>query len=146
MPSRAAYEGGRRKIILGFDVGTTYSGISYRQVDNLNHYVGLRMTLILKSHSILDPSQMPGIKGVTKCDISTFNVTVSSNLCRLTRFPAQETISGASKIPTIIYYDKNGQVKAVGAEATKDGIYETAMDQGWIKAEWCAILLPQSTI
>jgi len=112
----------------------------------LNHYVGLRMTLILKSHSILDPGQMPGIKGVTKCDISAFNVTVSSNLCRLTRFPAQETISGASKIPTIIYYDKNGHVKAVGAEATKDGIYETAMDHGWVKAEWCAILLPQSTI
>jgi len=53
-----------------------------------------------------------------------------------TRFPAQETISGDSKIPTIIYYDKNGHVKPVGAEATDDGIHETAMDQGWVKAEW----------
>jgi len=34
MLSRAAYGGSRGKIVLGFDVGTTYSGISYRQVDS----------------------------------------------------------------------------------------------------------------
>jgi len=80
---------------------------------------------------------MPIIKGVTKYEISASMLDCfSSSFCNSTRFPAQETISGASKIPTIIYYDKNGQVQAVGAEATKDGIYETAMDQGWVKAEW----------
>jgi len=137
MTSRAAYDGTRRKIVLGFDVGTTYSGISYRQVKCLSPLVGLWKTLIYKSRSILDPGQMPGIKGVTKYEISAFMLDCfSSSLCNPTRFPAQETISGASKIPTIIYYDKNGHVKAVGAEATKDGIYETAMDQGWVKAEW----------
>jgi len=52
------------------------------------------------------------------------------------RFPAQETISGASKIPTIIYYDSNGNVKAVGAEATKEGIYDAALEGNWYKAEW----------
>jgi len=52
------------------------------------------------------------------------------------RFPAQETISGASKIPTIIYYDLKGKVRAVGAEATQDGIFEEAMEGGWFKAEW----------
>ncbi|KAF9523663.1 hypothetical protein CPB83DRAFT_862441 [Crepidotus variabilis] len=95
-PSRKAYDGSRRKLVLAFDVGTTYSGISY---------------------SILDPGQSPGIKGIT-------------------RFPAQETISGASKIPTIIYYDQQGKVRAVGAEATRDGIFEAALEGDWYKAEW----------
>lgn len=54
----------------------------------------------------------------------------------LIRFPAQETISGASKIPTIIYYDLQGDVQAVGAEATGDGILLLAEEGGWVKAEW----------
>jgi len=45
-------------------------------------------------------------------------------------------ISGASKIPTIVYYDREGNVKAVGAEATTDGIYESALEGDWCKAEW----------
>jgi len=59
----------------------------------------------------------------------------------LCRFPAQEYISGASKIPTIIYYDRAGNVKAVGAEAVKEGIFETAEDQDWVKAEWYALII-----
>ncbi|KAF8181789.1 hypothetical protein BJ912DRAFT_1061935 [Pholiota molesta] len=96
MTSRSAFNGPRRKLVLAFDVGTTYSGISY---------------------SVLDPGQVPEIKGVT-------------------RFPAHEHISGASKIPTIIYYDRNGKVQAVGAEAMRDGVYEQAQDEEWDKAEW----------
>ncbi|KAF8161579.1 hypothetical protein B0H34DRAFT_701592 [Crassisporium funariophilum] len=96
MSSRSAYRGPRRKLVLAFDVGTTYSGISY---------------------SVLDPGQVPEIKGVT-------------------RFPAHEHISGASKIPTIIYYDRTGKVRAVGAEAMREGIYEIAEDENWVKAEW----------
>ena len=52
------------------------------------------------------------------------------------RFPAQEQVSGASKIPTVIYYDLSGNVRAVGAEATKEGIREVAEDENWVKAEW----------
>uniref|UniRef100_A0A8H7Y427 Uncharacterized protein n=1 Tax=Psilocybe cubensis TaxID=181762 RepID=A0A8H7Y427_PSICU len=96
MSSRSAYKGTRRRLVLAFDIGTTYSGISY---------------------SILDPGQVPQIKGVT-------------------RFPAHELISGASKIPTIIYYDQQGKVRAVGAEATREGIFEEAEDGDWVKAEW----------
>ncbi|RXW25697.1 hypothetical protein EST38_g165 [Candolleomyces aberdarensis] len=93
---RSPYSGSRRKLLLAFDVGTTYSGISY---------------------SILDPGQVPEIKGVT-------------------RFPAHEQISGASKIPTVIYYDKAGKVCAAGAEAMREGIFETALDEEWVKSEW----------
>ncbi|CAA7263110.1 unnamed protein product [Cyclocybe aegerita] len=94
--ARAAYGQTRRKLVLAFDIGTTFSGISY---------------------SILDPGNIPEVKGVT-------------------RFPANELINGASKIPTIIYYDKEGNVQAVGAEATREGIVELAEDNGWVKAEW----------
>ena len=52
------------------------------------------------------------------------------------RFPAHEHISGASKIPTVIYYDQDGKVRAVGAEAMKQGIYQVAKDEDWVKAGW----------
>jgi len=92
--SRSAYNGNCRKIVLAFDIGTTYSGISY---------------------SILDPNQCPSIHAVT-------------------RFPAQEVIAGASKVPSIIYYDKKGQVRAIGAEAVKDGIEEEAIEGRMVQA------------
>jgi hypothetical protein len=54
----------------------------------------------------------------------------------LNRFPAQEQINGSSKIPTVLYYSTDGKVRAVGAEAMSEGIYEQAEDEGWIKVEW----------
>jgi hypothetical protein len=57
------------------------------------------------------------------------------------RFPAHEYVSGAAKIPTIIYYDRAGNVKAVGAEAVREGIRETAEDEHWVKAEWYVSIL-----
>ena len=56
--------------------------------------------------------------------------------CPLDRFPAQEHVSGSSKIPTVLYYDKNGAVRAVGAETLTEGIFEMAEEGGWIKVEW----------
>jgi hypothetical protein len=40
----------------------------------------------------------------------------------------------------IIYYDRAGNVKAVGAEAVKEGIYETAEDEHLVKAEWYVLI------
>ncbi|KAF8058639.1 hypothetical protein FPV67DRAFT_511804 [Lyophyllum atratum] len=96
MPTRSPYTGPYRKLVLAFDVGTTFSGISY---------------------CILDPGQIPEIKGVT-------------------RFPAQEHVGGDSKIPSIIYYDQNGVTQAVGAEALKEGLEDRIEEEGWTKAEW----------
>ncbi|RXW20477.1 hypothetical protein EST38_g5375 [Candolleomyces aberdarensis] len=93
---RIPYRGLRRKLVLAFDVGTTFSGVSY---------------------CVLDPGSVPEIKGVT-------------------RFPAHEQVSGASKIPTVIYYDKYGKVQAVGAEALQEGVFEQAEENEWTKAEW----------
>ncbi|PFH47372.1 hypothetical protein AMATHDRAFT_6813 [Amanita thiersii Skay4041] len=94
MPTRKPYNGSQRKLLIAFDVGTTFSGISY---------------------SVLDPGAIPEIFGVT-------------------RFPAQQV--GDSKIPTVVYYDRKGEVRAVGAEAVQEGIDEIAEDEGWVKAEW----------
>ncbi|PPR01379.1 hypothetical protein CVT24_006217 [Panaeolus cyanescens] len=95
-PTRSPYQGLQRKLVLAFDIGTTYSGISF---------------------SILDPGIVPEITPVT-------------------RFPAQEYVSGTSKIPTLVYYDRTGKVRAVGAEAMREGIYEVAEEEKWVKAEW----------
>ncbi|KAF8815528.1 hypothetical protein BYT27DRAFT_7249056 [Phlegmacium glaucopus] len=91
----SAYSGRTRKLILAFDIGTTFSGISY---------------------CILDPGEVPEIKGVT-------------------RFPYQELAGGDCKIPTIIYYDQQGKVCAIGAQAIREGIDEEAEDGKWTKAE-----------
>ena len=86
---------------------------------------------------MLDPGVIPEIKGVTKLVYITIKTLI--NLFNPTvRFPANDYISGASKIPTIIYYDRVGNVKAVGAEAVEEGIYEMAEDEHWVKAEWYA--------
>lgn len=54
----------------------------------------------------------------------------------LLRFPAQEQVGGDAKIPSIIYYDGAGTVRATGAEALQEGTIEMADDEGWTKAEW----------
>ncbi|PBK82157.1 hypothetical protein ARMGADRAFT_1171031 [Armillaria gallica] len=93
MTTRKPYAGSRRKLVFAFDLGTTYSGISY---------------------SVLDPGSVPEIKGVT-------------------RFPEQEHVGSDAKIPTILYYDKTGTVRAVGAEALKESVLEQAEEESWFK-------------
>jgi molecular chaperone DnaK (HSP70) len=112
MISRQPYHGTRRKLVLAFDVGTTYSGISY---------------------SILDPGEVPEIKGVTRHDF----VYSSIEPCSFSfRFPAQDHVGGDSKIPSILYYDQDGDLRAVGAEALQESVIEQAEDEGWAKLEW----------
>jgi hypothetical protein len=45
-------------------------------------------------------------------------------------------VGADSKIPTIIYYDQDGNVRAVGAEAVREGIEDDAEYGQWTKAEW----------
>lgn len=39
-----------------------------------------------------------------------------------------------------MYYDQAGKVRATGAEAMSEGIYEQAEDEGWFKVEWFSSL------
>ena len=54
------------------------------------------------------------------------------------RFPGQEGENKArdTKIPSILYYDEDGEVRAAGAEAVSDGTRIEAEDEGWVRAEW----------
>ena len=45
-------------------------------------------------------------------------------------------MGGDSKIPTILYYDQQGNVCAAGDEANQEGIEQIAEEEEWTKAEW----------
>jgi hypothetical protein len=52
------------------------------------------------------------------------------------RYPAQEHVGGDNKIPSILYYDRQGSVRAVGAEALQQHIIDQAEEENWDKLEW----------
>lgn len=79
-----------------------------------------RLSVYLQLSSVLDPGVPPTIHGVTT-------------------FPGHATVNSASKIPTVIYYDLDGNAVAIGAEAQKDGIEVDAEENGWIRTEWCVV-------
>ncbi|KAF9047809.1 hypothetical protein BJ165DRAFT_1403445 [Panaeolus papilionaceus] len=110
--TRKPYSGTKRKLVLAFDVGTTFSGISYALV----HF------LWCCAH----PGKVPEIRGVTQ-------------------FPAQENVGGDCKIPTLLYYDAKGDVRAAGAEARDEAIEEMAQEEGWTKAKWFKLHLGAKT-
>jgi len=113
MPPRQPYSGSCRKLVFAFDVGTTFSGVSY---------------------CFLDPGQVPDIQGVNRCGSISKGCSISYLFEY--RFPAQEHVGGDCKIPSIICYDPEGTVRAVGAEATQENIQEEIEDNGWVKLEW----------
>ncbi len=116
MTARKPYNGSRRKLVIAFDIGTTYSGVSF---------------------SILDPGIPPVIQGVHKYVLSlNFLWRVVLLLCGVYRFPAQQEVGGSAKIPSVIYYDNEGNVRAIGAEAVDNAFQDEAEDEGYIKAEW----------
>ncbi|TFK63670.1 hypothetical protein BDN72DRAFT_902224 [Pluteus cervinus] len=88
-------------------------------------YAGIARKLVLAfdvGTTVLDPGEVPEIKGVMK-------------------FPYQEFISGNFKVPSIVWYDANGGVQAIGAGAVRDGIEQEAEDGQWTKVEWFKIHL-----
>lgn len=133
MSTRSKYQGTRRRLVLAFDVGTTFSGISYRY--EVSWLLAGRTTYSQTCCSVLDPGQVPEIKGVTRSVHANKVSSLPRNWFPL-RYPGNELISGASKIPTIIYYDQEGEVRAVGAEAIYEDVFEAAEDGDWVKAEW----------
>jgi len=67
--------------------------------------------------------------------LSTLTTTTyNTTLRRFTH--RKEHVTGSSKIPTMLYYDKDGGVRAVSAETLTEGIYEMAEESGWMKVKW----------
>ncbi|KAI9459980.1 hypothetical protein HD554DRAFT_1602525 [Boletus coccyginus] len=95
MPKLKPYTG-PTKLVVAFDIGTTFSGISY---------------------CLLEEGEVPEVLGVR-------------------RFPAQGQGSGDAKVPSLLYYDESGNVRAAGAEVLTESVIESALTEGWAKAEW----------
>ncbi len=114
------YGGPTRKLVLGIDVGTTYSGISY---------------------AILDPGEVPKIQGVTRYVRHSLRHCVVADAA-VYRFPGQENAAGDSKIPTILYYRADGTVHSAGAEAAVPGIELDAEDEDLFLSKWCVLSSP----
>ncbi|KAI0734053.1 hypothetical protein C8Q72DRAFT_771544 [Fomitopsis betulina] len=76
------------------------------------------------SFCVLDPGKVPEVLSVI-------------------RYPGQEAENRArdTKIPSVLFYDEDGEVRAVGAEAVSDGTELEALDNGWIRAEWFKLRL-----
>lgn len=98
--TRKPYSGSDRKLVIAIDVG---KGVGHC-CRNIPLSLTLASTNRLKgttysgaSYSILDPGEVPKVYGVT-------------------RFPSQEDRAGSSKIPSVLLYDKRGNLKAAGAE------------------------------
>ncbi|EIW80189.1 hypothetical protein CONPUDRAFT_137514 [Coniophora puteana RWD-64-598 SS2] len=78
------------------------------------------------SYCILDPGDVPWIRNVY-------------------RYPAQEHVGGHLKVPSILYYDRNGIARAIGDEVLQESIMDEAEAEGWVKVEmWKAYLQPEN--
>ena len=111
---RPAYSGDKRTLALAFDIGTTFSGISY---------------------VLLDPDQVPEIKSVTRCASPLISETMGMFPLKASlRFPGQTVTS--SKIPSTIWYDSSGRARSFGAEATLLDTVDKAETNGWTKLDW----------
>ncbi|KAF8549070.1 hypothetical protein OG21DRAFT_1515573 [Imleria badia] len=96
MPNLKSYAGPTSKLVVAFDIGTTYSGISY---------------------CFLERGRVPEVLGVT-------------------RFPGQAAVGGDAKVPSLLYYDRTGNIKAAGAEVLTEGVLEAALTEEWTRVEW----------
>ena len=92
MSTRESYHSPRHKLVLALDVGTTYSGVSLVKISSKLCLTVFSTQWSHCNHSVLDPDQVPRIKGVTRSAVY-FSTSTScwSNWCR---FPAHEHISG----------------------------------------------------
>jgi hypothetical protein len=65
--SRSVYCGARRKLVLAFNVGSLYSGISYRYIPPCNAVNrGFIRVADACLDSLLDPGRVPEFKGITR--------------------------------------------------------------------------------
>ena len=80
--------------------------------------------------SILDPGKVPEIVSVTRLHDSDCSARW---LTAIPRFPGN---NGILKVPSVIYYDQQGNVRAVGAETMSESVFEAAEAEEWVKSEW----------
>ncbi|KAK0196214.1 hypothetical protein F5146DRAFT_1176465 [Armillaria mellea] len=99
---RQPYSGPRQRIVISFDLGTTFSAASYWYIYPV---------VLFLYHSQCQQPPPPWSR-------SEHN--------------AEETGSDA-KVPTVIFYDNSGTLKAIGAETLETGLVQLATRNNWIK-------------
>jgi len=55
-------------------------------------------------------------------------------------------VAGAPKVPSVLYYDKQGNMRAAGAEVNSAENVERADDEEWIKIEWFKLRMRPKTM
>ena len=45
-------------------------------------------------------------------------------------------VNGDAKVPSLLYYDKSGNVRAAGAEVLNEDVIVAALTEEWTRAEW----------
>ena len=98
------------KLALAFDIGTTFSCVSY---------------------CIREPHHAPEIFPVARYAPHRFlSIFFTGH-----RFPSQGVCHADTKVPSVLYYDKTGSVRAAGAEVLARDVIERALTEEWSKAE-----------
>lgn len=112
---QSPYNGASARLCLAFDVGTSFSSISY---------------------CVLNPGKVPVIRNVNRCGHASKSFVCFANLTRFSRFPHQHLADRIEKVPSAIYYDQDGRLRAIGAEILDPDTNTEAADEGWIKVAW----------
>ena len=94
VPTPSLYRGSRKTLVLSFDIGTTFSGVSY---------------------AILDPGEAPKIRPVMRYVLLPLVYTYSHYVG--SSYPGIENKPNDYRVPSIVCYRSNGIVHACGAEA-----------------------------
>ncbi|KIL55715.1 hypothetical protein M378DRAFT_90448, partial [Amanita muscaria Koide BX008] len=90
------YTGMEKALVIGIDVGTTLSGVSY---------------------ALLEPGKVPRIQPVTRYILSMLiGVLIIINYSNY-RFSGQREENGKSKVRSVVFYDQDGNVIAAGPQA-----------------------------
>ena len=98
------------KLALAFDIGTTYSSVSY---------------------CIKEPHHGPEVLSVSRYALHRFlSIFFTSH-----RFPSQGVGHTDAKVPSVLYYDKTGTIRAVGAEVLARDVIKRALIEEWSKVE-----------
>jgi len=64
------------------------------------------------------------------------HLSLPTEMNDLPRFPAQEQVGGDCKIPSLLYYDQYGVVRAAGAEALCEGLAAQKEEEQWLSCPW----------
>jgi molecular chaperone DnaK (HSP70) len=111
--ARARYSGPSRKLVVALDIGTTFSGAAY---------------------AFLDPGEIPQIRSVTKQAFPPIpDLVTRSN--ELRHRYLNNPNPGSAKVPSILYYDRNGNFRGV------ENRVDFQDSDGLLRMKWWGVVL-----